>query len=345
MQNKDLGFNKTQVLTFHLSNPAVREHVEGLKKQLLQDPSVEAAAAAGDPIGSNYIGNIGFNYEENGALSTTPRTAQHFYIDADYLPTLQIQLASGRNFSADRPTDQFGSVHSLGWTDPIGKRVQLAGYGDGKPMVATVIGVVRDFNIYSLQHKIEPLLLQMPPVLREEVNLYVRVGKGNASQALRHIGDVYRTMDPGADFEYNFLDQRFSRQYNAERKQGRMLLSFTVLAIFIACLGLFGLVTFSIGQRTKEIGIRKVLGASITGIVLLVSRDLIKPVAIAFLISTPVTWFFMQRWLEGFPYRITINAGIFLAAGGLAVLIAIITVGGKAMMAARANPANSLRSE
>jgi putative ABC transport system permease protein len=352
MQNKDLGFNKTQVLTFHLSNPAVREHVEELKKQLLQDPSVEAAAAAGDPIGSNYIGTIGFNYEENGALSTTPRTAQHFYIDADYLPTLQIKLASGRNFSADRPTDQLGSVlvnetlvHSLGWSDPIGKRVQLAGYTDGKPIMATVIGVVRDFNIYSLQHKIEPLLLQMPPVLKEEDNLYVRVGKGQVPQGLRHIGDVYRTMDPGAGFEYNFLDQRFSRQYNAERKQGRMLLSFTVLAIFIACLGLFGLVTFSIGQRTKEIGIRKVLGASITGIVLLVSRDLIKPVAIAFLISTPVTWYFMQRWLEGFPYRITINAGIFLAAGGLAVLIAIITVGGKAMMAARANPAKSLRSE
>jgi putative ABC transport system permease protein len=352
MQNKDLGFDKDQVLTFHLSNPAVRQHVEDLKTQLLQDPSVEAAAAAGNPIGNNDIGGISFNFEQNGAFSAAPRTAQWFYVDADYLPALQIGLSKGRNFSAALPTDQFGSVlvnetlvRQLGWTDPIGKRVQVQTGPDKQPGVATVIGVVKDFNIYSLQHKIEPLLLQMPPVLKEEDNLYVRVSRARVQQALKHIGEVYRRFDAGAAFDYHFLNENFSRQYDAERKQGRMLLIFTVLAIFIACLGLFGLVTFSVGQRTKEIGIRKVLGASVPGIVLLVSRDLIKPVAIAVLISTPLTWFVMNRWLGGFAYRVGISVWILLAAGGLAVVIAMLTVGGRAMLAARANPAKSLRTE
>ncbi len=352
MQSRDLGFNKDQVLTFHLPNHQARQHIEDLKTRLLQDPAVEAVSAAGNPIGNNDIGEISFHFEQGGAFSTAPRTAQWFYVDADYLPALQIGLAKGRNFSAAQPTDRFGSVlvnealvRQLGWTDPIGKRVQVQTGADRQPGVVTVIGVVKDFNIYSLQHKIEPLLLQMPPVLNEEDNVYVRVNRNRVPQALTHIAEVYSRFNAGAAFDYHFLDENFSRQYDAEKKQGQMLLIFTVLAIFIACLGLFGLVTFSVGQRTKEIGIRKVLGASVSGIVLLVSRDLIKPVAIAVLISTPLTAYVMNRWLSAFAYRIGISVWILLAAGGLAVLIAMLTVGGRAMLAAKANPAKSLRTE
>jgi putative ABC transport system permease protein len=211
--------------------------------------------------------------------------------------------------------------------------------------IATIVGVVRDFNIYSLQHKIQPMVLEMPPVFKEADNVAVRVNPARVSQALKHIADVYHRFDAGGVLQYHFLDENFSRQYNAERKQGSLLLTFTILAIVIACLGLLGLVTFSVGQRTKEIGIRKVLGAGVAGIVLLISKDLLKPVVIAILIATPLAWYAMHRWLEGFAYRTPIGAWIFLGAGAIAVLIAMLTVGLRAMQAARANPVKSLKTE
>ncbi len=352
MLTKDLGFNKDQVLSFHIKSVNVRNRVEDLKTELLRSPSIEAASAAGNPIGNNDIGWVGFQYEDNGAISSSSRTAQGFYIDADYLTTMQIRLASGRNFSRSNPTDQFGSVlvnetlvKSLGWSDPIGKRMRLKTGADGKPGDAVVIGVVKDFSIYSLQHKIEPLLLQMPPVAKEEDNLYVRVNARHVTEALQFLESTYRRYDNSTAFEYHFLDENFANQYAAEQRQGQLLLIFTVLAILIACLGLFGLVTFSVGQRTKEIGIRKVLGASVSRIVALVSWDLIKPVGIAVLLATPISWWAMHRWLEGFAYRVGISLWVFLAAGGVAALIAMLTVGLRAMRAARANPTKSLRTE
>ncbi len=352
MQNKDLGFNKDQVLSFHVPNPAARQHIEELKTQLKQDPSIEAAAAAGNPIGQNDIGTIPVYFEQNGALSHESKSVQSFYVDADYLPTMQITLKAGRNFSAVQPTDVTGSVlvnetleKEMGWTSAVGKRLQLV-IGPGYKMgIATIVGVVRDFNIYSLQNKIQPMVLEMPPVLKEEDNVAVRVNPARVSQALAHIADVYHQYDPGSVLQYHFLDENFSRQYAAERKQGSLLLIFTILAIFIACLGLLGLVTFSVGQRTKEIGIRKVLGANVTGIVLLISKELIKPVVIAILIATPLSWYAMHRWLQGFAYRTPIGAWIFFGAGVIAVTIAMLTVGLRAMQAAKANPVKSLKTE
>ena len=352
MQNKDLGFNKDQVLSFHLPSHDVREQIESLKAELLRDPSIEAVSTAANPIGNNNLNSNSFHFEEHGEISPSGRKVHRLFIDADFLTTLQTHFQAGRNFSTTQPTDKDGSViinetlaSQLGWTDPIGKRVQISVGADRHDNIATVIGVVKDFNIYSLQHKIEPLLLQLPPVKQEEDNVYVRIGKNKIAQGLKYIETVYHKWDPASSFEYSFLDENFSRQYAVEKKQGSLLLVFTVLAIFIACLGLFGLVTFSVGQRTKEIGVRKVLGANITGIVLLISKELIKPVIVAILISTPLAWYAMSRWLEGYAYRIDINIWIFLAAGGLAVVIAMITVGWRAMQAARANPIKSLRTE
>ncbi|HEV2479830.1 MAG TPA: ABC transporter permease [Puia sp.] len=352
MQNKDLGFNKDQVLTFHIGNRDVRQHIEELKAQLKEDPSVEAAAAASNPIGQNYIGTMPVYFEQDGAFSHQSKLAQSFYVDADYLPTMQINLKEGRNFSAAQPTDVAGSVlinetleKEMGWTSAVGRRLRLK-IGPGDTLgTARIVGVVRDFNIYSLQYKIQPIVLEMPPVLMEEDNVAVRVNPARVSQALKHIADVYHRFDPGGAFQYNFLDENFSRQYDAERRQGSLLLIFTVLAIFIACLGLLGLVTFSVGQRTKEIGIRKVLGAGVAGIVLLISKDLIKPVVIAILIATPLAWYATHRWLEGFAYRTPTGAWIFLGAGAIAVSIAMLTVGLRAMQAAQANPAKSLKAE
>jgi len=345
MQHKDLGFNKDQVLTFHISNKDAREHIEDLKQQLLRDPSVEAAAAAGNPIGNNDIGTTAIT------VNSTPLKVQNYYIDADYLPTLRIGLAAGRNFSTTQPTDQFKAVlvnetlvRRLGWTNPIGQKIQWSNNG-GEAEFATIIGVVKDFNIYSLQHSIQPLLLRMPPNKSEEDNLCVRLSNKSITHGLQYIESVYKNWDPTNPFEYHFLDENFSRQYAAERRQGNLLLTFTALAILIACLGLFGLVTFSVGQRTKEIGVRKILGASVTRIVLLVSKDMIKPVFLAIAISIPLAWYATSRWLRDFAYHISLNLGVFLGAGLLAFLIAMITVGWQATRAAKANPAKSLRTE
>lgn len=353
MKNKDLGFNKQQVLTFHLHDPAVRTHINELKAQLLSNPLIEGAAAASNPIGNNDIGSNTFGFQQNnGEMASSDQLIQNFYIDADYLHAMQIGLAQGRNFSQDRPADRYGSVlvnetlvKELGWKDPIGKRVSMHIGTEGGKREAVVIGVVKDFSIYSLQHKIEPLVLQMPPELRDEDNCYVRVSRGNVPAAIRFIQSVYRTFDAASPFEYHFLDENFQRQYATEEHEGRLLLVFTALAILIACLGLFGLVTFAVEQRTKEIGIRKVLGASITGIISLVSKDLIRPVVLAILVATPIAWFAMHRWLEGFAYRVNISILVFAGAGLLALLIAAITVGLQATRAAHVPPVKSLRTE
>jgi putative ABC transport system permease protein len=353
MHNKDLGFNKQQVLTFHINSPDTRRHIDDLKTQLRNNPLIESVGGAGNPIGNNDIGSSGFNFEENnGETASSTRMVQSFYADADYLHTLQIPLIKGRNFSADRPADLQGAVlvnetlvTQLGWTEPLGKRVRIRIDQEGHTRDAFVIGVVKDFSIYSLQHKIEPLVLQLPPVPEENDNCYIRVSQSNIPAAVRHIESIYRKFDASSPFEYHFLDENFSKQYATEEHEGRLLLTFTALAIFIACLGLFGLVTFAVEQRTKEIGIRKVLGASVTAIVRLVSKDLIRPVILAILIATPIAWYAMHRWLEGFAYKVNMNIGIFAGAGLLALLIATITVSLQAMRAARVPPVKSLRTE
>jgi putative ABC transport system permease protein len=350
--NKDLGFNKDQVLTFHIHNHAVRRQVEALKASLQQNPLIEAASAASIPIGNNYIGSNGFNFEENGQISSASRQVQDFQVDASYLNTLQIKLVKGRNFSNELPTDQNEAalvnetlVKELGWIDPIGKRIQYKTDEQGHTAELTVIGVVKDFSIYSLQYKIAPLLLQMPPTPDDEDNLYVRVSRNNIPGALAAISGIYHQFDPAADFEYHFLDENFASHYETERTQGSLIFIFTVLAIFIACLGLFGLVTFTAEQRTKEIGVRKVLGASVVSIVRLLSADLIKLVCLAILVATPIAWLALHAWLENFAYRIPITPWVFAFSGMLAVLIAIITVSFRAIRAGMANPVKSLRSE
>lgn len=351
MLTKDLGFNKDQVLTFHINDQSVRKNIPALKTALLQNPLIEGVSAASNPIGNNAIGSNGFNFEVNGRIDPQTRVAKDFMVDEDYLSTLQIELVAGRNFSADRPTDKDGAflvnetlVKDLGWKDPIGKRVQYPG-DSGHIREATVVGVVRDFNIYSLQHKITPLILLMPPVDNEKDNLYVRVSKANIPGAVRYIETVYRKFDAASPFEYHFLDANFSRQYATERHQASLIVALTVLAILISCMGLFGLVAFSAEQRRKEIGIRKVLGAGVPSLVGLLSADLLKLVTFAMFIAGPIAWYVMRQWLNGFAYRVGLHPWIFLAAGLLAAAIALVTVSFQAIRAATANPVKSLRTE
>jgi putative ABC transport system permease protein len=351
--HKDLGFNKEQVLTFHINDRNVRTQVAALKTKLLQNPLIEGAATAGNPIGNNDLGGDGFNFETaDGSFSTTSKMAQQLMVDADYLKTMEIKLAAGRNFSADMPSDKYGSMlinetlaNELGWKDPIGKRAQFKIDGNGTMGERTVVGVIKDFHTYSLQHKVAPMVLMMPPAASMEDNLYVKLKKGAGPEALSFIEKTYHLFDSNNPVDFHFLDQNFARQYAAEKKQGELALIFTILAVFIAALGLFGLAAFAAHQRVKEIGIRKVLGASVSSITAMLSRDFIKLVLIAVLIATPIAWIAMDKWLQDFAYQVNIHWWVFGLAGVLALIIAIGTVSIHAIRAALANPVKSLRSE
>jgi putative ABC transport system permease protein len=351
VSKKDLGFNKDQVIVFHLSRD-MRRQIPAIEQQLLQNPLIESVATAGNPIGNNNIGGSSYDIPANGSAVKKSNKCQILQVDEDFIPALQIKMSAGRNFSAGTLTDKDRVVvvnetlaGNAGWKDPIGKKIQLGTDSLGNPYTYQVAGVVKDFNIYSLQHKIEPLILQLPQQVNDKDNMYIRLSKSNIKAAVTFSAAVYKKYNSSDPFEYNFLDQNFAKQYEAEHLQGNLLLIFTLLAIAIACLGLFGLVTFTAEQRRKEIGIRKVLGSSVSGIVLLLAKDLLQLVTLAIFIATPIAWIAMHKWLQDFEYRIAITWWIFVFAGMLALLIAFITVSFKAIKAAIANPVKSLRTE
>lgn len=349
---KDLGFNKEQVLTFHIHDREVRKQVGAIKTQLLRNPLVQGASVAGNPIGNNDLGAHGFVFETNdGSFSTSNKMAQELMVDAAYLPTMGIQVKQGRNFVADAPADKYGSalvnetlVKEMGWTNTLNKRIRFK-YGEGEVGERTVVGVVKDFHTFSLQHKVEPMVLLMPPVASMEDNMYVKINTGHTAAALAWIEKVYKEFDRSNPVEFNFLDQNFARQYAAEQKQETLSLVFTILAVLIASLGLFGLAAFTAQQKIKEIGIRKVLGASVPSIVQMLSADFIKLVMIAIVIATPIAWLAMHQWLQGFAYRVNIQWWVFGLAGVLALFITLATISVHAIKAALANPVDSLRNE
>ncbi|MFT4017636.1 MAG: ABC transporter permease [Agriterribacter sp.] len=353
VKTTNLGFNKDQVLTFHIDDRNVRTQIAAIKNQLLQNPVIEGAAAAGNPIGNNDLGGMGYRFEkEGGGFSTATTLAQELMIDADFIPTMDVKLLQGRNFSAANPSDKYGSalinetlMKKLGWKDATGKRLQFSIDSDGTTIERTIVGVIKDFHTYSLQHTIEPLVMVMPPAPQAEDNLYVKIAKGKTAEGLAYITAVYNRFDKTNQATYHFLDQNFAKQYKAEEKQGKIALIFAILAVAIACLGLFGLVTFTAAQRTKEIGIRKVLGATIPGIVAMLSSDFLKLIGIAIIIAIPVAWWAMHKWLQDFPYRIHVQGWVLISAGAIAVIIALCTVCIRAIQAAIANPVKALRSE
>lgn len=352
VMNKDLGFNKAQTLTFHISDKSARTKIAAIKSQLLQNPAVEAVGIAGNPIGNNDIGSSNFNIGADGKANSESKMVENLIIDEDFIPTLQVKLAKGRNFLSEMSTDRLESiivnqtlVNEMGWKDAIGRSVRVGVDDKGNVISRKIIGVVKDFNTYSLQHKVAPMMLYLPFTANDEDNMYIRIGRNNIPATLDYISKVYSRFDIENKVEFHFLDQNFAKQYQSEQKQGSILFIFTVLAISIACLGLFGLVTFTAEQRVKEIGIRKVLGASVTSIVTLLSKDLMKLVVIATLVASPLAWYGMSKWLQSFAYRVDINWWIFAVAGILALIIAFVTVSVQSVRAANANPAKSLKNE
>jgi len=349
IQEKKLGFEKDHVVLVH--DPwMMGEKVESFKNEVLQYSEIRNGTLSGYlPVPSNNNNNLWFP----GAAPSKDESYvfAEFIVDHDYLSTLDIEVIEGRDFSRDFPSDSSAillneaAVQRLGWMDePIGKKLSTYGGSQENPIVETytVIGVVKNFHFQSLRNQIEPLIFELN---RSWGYLSLKISGENIPETIDFLQKKWMEFAPGQPFEYSFLDERFNEMYESEQKLGQIFGIFAFLAIFIACLGLYGLAAFTAEQRTKEIGVRKVLGASIMSIIALLSKEFIKLVGIAFLIAAPVAYYFMNEWLQDFENRTNIDITVFLLAGILALVIAWVTMSFQSWSAARVNPVKSLKDE
>ncbi|HEX9654708.1 MAG TPA: ABC transporter permease [bacterium] len=343
MRHKNLGFQKEHVVLIDIPSSTIRAQAQTFKNELLRHPQVLSAALAS---GGPSIGTMGFEVLPEGWSISAGFAVPTIGVDFDFVGTYGLEMATGRNFDLGFPTDSSATLinetlaKQLGWESPVGKRLAL---GTDSPEKLTVIGVVKDFHIRSVHQKIEPVLLY---ITSQRFNrLAVKLSGHEIARTLEFIAATWQRFEDKYPFEYRFLDEAFEKYYVAEERLTETLGIFTMLAIAIACLGLFALAAYAAEQRTKEIGIRKVLGASVAGIMALLSRDFLKLVVLANVVAWPVAYFMMNRWLETFAYRIDLGWWVFALAGGLALLISLLTVGTQAIKAAVANPVDSLKYE
>ena len=346
IQNKNLGFSKDQVLIINNAY-ALENNTDAYKNEMLKQTGVASGTISGFlPINSSRNDNT---LSSSPVLtSKTGLNIQTWAVDCDYIKTMGMHLLKGRNFSPELKTDSGAVILNetasklFGFGNgPVGKKIYT--FDDNRKLVALdVIGMIRDFNFASLRENIGPLLLNLK---RHNGNISFKVNAASIPAILKAAEAKWKSMAPGMPFTYQFMDEGFDEMYRSEQRVGKIAMIFSILAVFIACLGLFGLATFIAEQRTKEIGIRKVLGANIRSIVQLLSKDFLKLVVIAFIIAVPVGWYFMHKWLQDFAYRIQIRWWVFLVAGLSAVMIAIITVSFQAIKAALTNPVQNLRTE
>lgn len=344
IQNKKLGYNKEQVLIVEESY-WLGKNQDAYKQKLIKDPRVVSIS------GSGYL-PAGYSYNNNFMIYPDSKSDQlvktlRYDVDYSYIPTLGMEICDGRNFSKDFGTDSTGLIineeaaKAFGWEKNAVGHVLTYPDNDGRKVIFHVIGVVKDFHFKSLHNRISPLVMILS---RNYDNIIV---KTKTKDLTGLIATMKKEWDHTAEapFVYSFLDERFNNTYKAEQKMGLILGVFAGLTIFVASLGLFGLATFIAEQRRKEIGIRKVLGATVTGIVSLLSKDFLRLVFIAFIIAVPLAWFIMNKWLLNFEYKTHISAWVFIFAAILAILMTLVTVSSRAIKAALNNPADSLRSE
>lgn len=347
MQEKSLGYNREHVITLPY-NGALNNNYESFRNDLVANSMIKDVSRSSRIPTGRLLDAQGTSIDRGDSL--VPVNADIKYVAADryFLNTYEVKLTAGRGFSADFSTDTSAfllneaAVQALGFTNKeevLGKNMRYGGQR------GQVIGVINDFHFESMHQKIVPLILVVPRSPNQYGRISVKIAGNSLPTALQHVETVWRKFLPDTPYEYTFLDENFAQLYQAEQKQGLIFTIFAIIAIFIACLGLFGLSAFTITQRIKEIGIRKVLGADISTIVMLLSKDFLKLVAVAAVIAFPVAWYAMNSWLQGFAYRNGIAWWIFLAAGIAAAAIALFTISYQAIKAALANPVKSLRTE
>jgi putative ABC transport system permease protein len=347
IRNKQLGYDREHVLV--LGNiRTLGTQARAFREDLLKMPGVEGATMTGFlPTSDNRSSNPFFlspDLNQKGAVIT-----QTWPVDENYIPVLGMKMEQGRNFSHSYPTDSNGIVingaaaRMFGGGQLLGKVLYVLDDVATKKVSAWhIIGVMKDFNFNSLREVVTPVALFLKD---DKGSVALRIHSDNIPRLITQIEKKWRVMVPGQPFDYSFMDDDFNAQYKAERRMGGISLSFSLLAICIACLGLFGLAAYAAEQRTREIGIRKVLGATVTNIVGLLSRDFLLLVLVAALIAFPFSWWAMHRWLQDFAYRISIGWDVFGLAAILAVGIALFTISWQALKAAWANPVKSLRAE
>lgn len=346
MRNYDLGFDGTQVVTIPLGNTPLKDNLAAFKTELLKNPAVlSCAASSGIPgrgVSVDPYRPEGFSADENDYT-----TIYALHVDADFFRTYGIGIVAGREFSEDFSTDATAAVlinesaaREYGWTDPVGKKIEWL---SGTTGTFTVVGVVKDFNYHSLHTTIRPLVFHLGPNYVSHVS--VKISPDDVPGTIAFLGDRWARFAPNHPFVYTFVDDIFAGQYRATETDFTILSWFSLLAICIACLGLFGLASFSAMRRTKEIGIRKTLGASVGGIVRLLSLEFLLLVLFAVVIAWPVGYLVMNKWLQNFAYRTLIGFDTFVFIGLAALLIVVTTVSFQAIKAALANPVDSLRHE
>jgi putative ABC transport system permease protein len=351
LHNADLGFDKEQVLAFPVQGDFGTK-LEPFINELKQSPNILSATSGYGLPGEQFAGDgvvIPTKSEKEVGTSL-------FVGDFDYVKTLGLKIIAGRDFSKDMATDaeegfiiNETAVREFGFGTPRNALNQRIEWNKWVPdsvrpiKKGRVIGVIKDFHYKSLHEKVAPAVLQIYPPVLSKVALKVR--QADLKNTIAHIEKVWTKFSPGYPLDYKFLDDNFGEMYKTEDKLSSLLWIFTVMAIVVGCMGLFGLAAFSAEQRTKEIGIRKVLGASVISIVTMLSKNFLKPVLIASVIAFPIAWWMMNKWLEDFPYRVNISWWIFGIAAIAALVIALITVSFQTIKAAVTNPVNSLRSE
>ena len=349
IRNKDLGYNRQHILiiknTRSLGNAAkiFKEEVKQLSG--VENATMTSALPTMDYGNSNAFFKSPVVDQKNGI------TSQEWPVDEDYINTLGIKMASGRFFSKDMATDTAALVVNesaaklLGFANPVDQFLYKPADNMAKNLYKLhIIGVVKDFNFRSLKENVTPMIFTHAYEDRGALSIRIK-SAGDVPLILSQVKNIWKQMSPNQQFTYSFMDEDFDAIYRSEQRMGAISISFTSLAIIIACLGLFGLAAYSAEQRTKEIGIRKVLGASMSVIVSMLTRDFIKLVAIAILFASPLAWWAMHSWLQTFAYRITISWWIIALAGLTAVVIAFITISFQSIKAALTNPVRSLKSE
>ncbi len=347
LREKELGFNKDQVL-FIKAKPDVSRQFDAFRNELLHSGGILGVAGASNIPGE---GAFAYRFVPEGGLRDNPVMLPLMLVDYDFLQTMNIEIAQGRGLSREHPSDPAEgfllnekAVQDFGWKDnPIGKKMEL--FAAGTTQIAKsgyVVGVIRDYHFESLHTEVKPLVLTYSPW-----NSYyaVKIGAGNLSESLAQIESIWKKFSPDWPLEYVFLDKKLEQLYQNENKLAQIINAFAIIAIVIACLGLFGLSAHAAEKRVKEIGIRKVLGASARSIVALLTNDFIKLVLLANVVAWPVAWYAMNKWLHNFAYRIDLNWQVFAIAGGATFLIALLSVSSQAIKAVLANPVESLRYE
>lgn len=339
IHNKELGLDRDNLIYMPLGN--AQAHYEVVRNQLLQHPSIVSVTSTNqNPLSVvNAIAGLRWDGKREG-------DGTMFYLintNLDYLETMQIELKEGRDFSAEFATDTANFIvneaaaRAMGIENPVGEVRGLMG------QKGQIIGVVKDFHLQSMHVPIAPLILRYDP--SHTWRLFVRAKAGETQQTIAALEDIHTQYNPEYPFEYHFMDEEFARMYQSEMVMGQLATYFAILAIVIACLGLFGLASYAAAQRTKEIGIRKALGASVTSIVVMLSSSFARLVLIGFVIAAPLTYYLMRQWLDNFAYRTEITLWVFALAGAAGLLIALLTISYRSWRAAQTNPVEALRYE